>query len=237
MNKQLNPNWEPPVADPREAGLRDWDTLRQELMVTRDALRASQVDCEAYARRIDDLTKDLARSKALEAEAVREQISYKTSIEDMGRLCLGILQRGIVARKNGDPYAPPAIPNVDIEKTSNEIEDVLKAAAPTFLNRNNISQSEYGELMNEMLERVARAIENRDFMGESEVGSLEAKELARVAIEAMREPTGKMVTAGANEGQWAEGMPRGAIGERKYRLDAALDVYQAMIDAAIKTNE
>lgn len=139
MSKQLNPNWEPPVADPREAGLRDWDTLRSELMVTRDALRASEIDREAQARRIDDLTKDLNRSKALEAEAVREQISYKASIEDMGRLCLGILQRGIVARKNGDPYAPPAIPNVDIQKTSDEIENVLRESAPTFLNRNTVN--------------------------------------------------------------------------------------------------
>lgn len=135
MSRQLEPNWEPPVDDPRASGAKDWDRLRQELMLTRDALRASEVDREAQARRIDDLTKDLNRSKALEAEAVREQISYKASIEDMGRLCLGILQRGIVARKNGDPYAPPAIPNVDIEKTSSEIESVLKASAPTFLSR------------------------------------------------------------------------------------------------------
>lgn len=135
MLNKTNPNWEPPVSDPREAGMRDWDTLRQELMVTRDALRASEVDREAQARRIDDLTKELTRAKALQEEAVREQISYKTSIEDMGRLCLGILQRGIEARKNGDPYAPPIIPGVDIEKTSGEIEDVLRKSAPTFLSR------------------------------------------------------------------------------------------------------
>lgn len=139
MNKPLNSNWEPPVADPREAGLRDWDTLRSELMVTRDALRASQVDCEAYARRIDDLTKDLARSKALEAEAVREQISYKTSLEDVGRLILAVLKRGIEARKNGDPYAPPAIPNAQVEETATQIEDVLREALPTFLNRNTVN--------------------------------------------------------------------------------------------------
>ncbi len=135
MARQLDPAWEPPVDDPRETGTQTYDRLRQELMLTRDALRAADVDRETMARRIDDLQADLRQSKAIEAEAVREQISYKTSIEDMGRLCLGILQRGIQARKNGDPYAPPAIPLPQQETTAQEIEDVLREHAPTFLVR------------------------------------------------------------------------------------------------------
>lgn len=135
MNKHTDPNWEPPIKDPRESGAKDWDRLRQELMVTRDALRASEIACEGQARRIDDITADLKRAKAEASEAVREVISYKASLEDVGRLILGVLNRGVAARKNGDPYAPPAIPNVDIEQTAGEIEDVLKASMPTFLAR------------------------------------------------------------------------------------------------------
>lgn len=135
MARQMDPNWDPPVDDPREAGAKDWDRLRQELMVTRDALRASDVDRQAMARRIDDLTTDLRQAKAIEAEAVREQISYKTSLEDVGRLVLAVLKRGIEARKNGDPYAPPAISSAQAEETSSEIENVLRDALPTFLNR------------------------------------------------------------------------------------------------------
>jgi len=135
MARFVDANYDPPINDPREDGAKHWDTLRQELMVTRDALRAAQADVEAYARRVDDLTRDLNHCKAIEAEAVREQISYKTSLEDVGRLVLAVLKRGIEARKNGDPYAPPAIPNVDVERTSGEIEDVLRQHAPTFLTR------------------------------------------------------------------------------------------------------
>lgn len=139
MSRQLEPNWDPPVDDPRASGAKDWDRLRQELMLTRDALRASEVDREAQARRIDDLTGDLRQSKAIEAEAVREQISYKTSLEDVGRLILAVLKRGIEARKNGDPYAPPAISTAQAEETSSQIEDVLRDALPTFLNRNTVN--------------------------------------------------------------------------------------------------
>ena len=41
---------------------------------------------------------------------MREAMSYRTSLEDVGRLVLAILKRGIDDRRDGQPYAPPAIP-------------------------------------------------------------------------------------------------------------------------------
>lgn len=136
MPRQIDPTWEPPLDDPREQGLKDYDRLRQELMLTRDALRAADVDRQTIARRIDDLTTELRQSKAIEAEAVREQISYKTSLEDVARLILAVLKRGVEARKNGDPYSPPAIPIEAVEQQATEIEDLL-GKMPMFLTRPN----------------------------------------------------------------------------------------------------
>lgn len=133
-----NPTYEPPLTDPREEGVKHWDMLRSELMLSRDALRSSEMDREVMARKIDDLTKDLLRSKAIESEAIRELMAYKTSLEDVGRLVLAVLKRGVEARKNGDPYAPPVIPNAPeaLQVHVDAIEGVLSQLAPTFLTRN-----------------------------------------------------------------------------------------------------
>ena len=105
-----NDFYDPPTRDPREEGAQHWDRMRNELMTTRDQLRAAEIDREAQARRIDDLTRDLRQSKSAEADSMREAMSYRTSLEDVGRLVLAILKRGIDDRRDGQPYAPPAIP-------------------------------------------------------------------------------------------------------------------------------
>ncbi len=100
-------SYEPPVNDPREEGRQHWDRLRSELMVTRDALRASEVDREAMARTIDDLRAENKRLLALREEDRTECVALKTSLEDVGRLVLAVLKRGGQARRGGSDYAPP----------------------------------------------------------------------------------------------------------------------------------
>ncbi len=102
--------YDPPVTDPRTDANQEWTRMRNELLALRDSLREVTAMCETQAIRISTLTDDLKRARACEAEAIRETISYRTSLEDVGRLVLAILKRGIDDRKGGDPYAPPAIP-------------------------------------------------------------------------------------------------------------------------------
>ena len=67
--------------------------------------------------------------------------------------------------------------------------------------------------MNEMINRVAKAIALRDTTDEFA--------MARAAIEAMREPTDKMLSAADYSGSLEEG-------------SSALGCWQAMIDEALK---
>lgn len=124
--------YEPPARDPREEGAAHWERMRNELMTTRDALRATEIDREAQARRIDDLTRDLRQSKSAEAESMREAMSYRTSLEDVGRLVLAILKRGIADRRDGQPYAPPAIPT---PQRGDPVSDDDVAKIETLLSR------------------------------------------------------------------------------------------------------
>ena len=75
--------------------------------------------------------------------------------------------------------------------------------------------------MSEIVERVARVLRAIDFT----VGSPNYSQVAHALIEAMREPTEAMkaVYGDADTDEWREAMPE--------------DVWQAMIDAALRPQE
>jgi hypothetical protein len=81
-----------------------------------------------------------------------------------------------------------------------------------------------------MVERVARALEPEAFADDHPytlADRADAMRAARRAIEAMREPTDGMVSAGVLEAQGHD--------PRFYdRNDSVADTYAAMIDAALK---
>lgn len=120
--------YDPPVNDPREEGVKHWDKIRSELMLTRDQLKASDLDCEAKARQIDQLKKDYADLQHLRELDRNECVALKTSLHIIGRLVLSVLNRGSETRRNGDAYAPQAGGVVDgdsIEAVAKSIEDLL----------------------------------------------------------------------------------------------------------------
>lgn len=126
--------YEPPANDPRDEGRQHWDRIRSELMVTRDALRTSEIDRETQARVIDQLKADnkkLAEDREIDRN---ECVALKTSLHVIGRLIVAVLQRGAETRKNGDAYAPPAGGTVDsegIDAVARNIEDLLANAGKT----------------------------------------------------------------------------------------------------------
>ena len=84
--------------------------------------------------------------------------------------------------------------------------------------------------MSEMIERVARALRPDAMrLPPSESLHQEALGLARVAIEAMREPTEAMVSAGL----FAPHLPRDREMDPVIENDWAVTQYAAMIDAAL----
>lgn len=120
----------PPERDPRTEANAEWDRMRNELLTIRDQLNSANVDREVLGRQVDALKRDLATAKSVANEAMREAMSYRTSFEDVGRLILAILKRGIEDRKGGDEYAPPAIPSsVRGDPVSDEdirqVEDII----------------------------------------------------------------------------------------------------------------
>lgn len=127
MNKP-DTTYDPPVNDPREEGRQHWDRIRSELMVTRDALRSSEIDRETQARVIDQLKAD-NKKMAEDREIDRNEcVALKTSLHIIGRLVLSVLNRGSETRRNGDAYAPQAGGVVDgdsIEAVAKSIEDLL----------------------------------------------------------------------------------------------------------------
>lgn len=132
MTRQPNPAYDPPMKDPREEGVQHWDTLRTELMVTRDALRSSEIDRESQARRIDDLNRENARLTKLREADQNECIVLRTSLENVGRMILAILKGGALARKGDSEFAPSVLQHT-IDGQIKEIEDALQGNAPKFL--------------------------------------------------------------------------------------------------------
>lgn len=124
MAKEPNPAYEPPLTDPREDGVKHWDQLRNELMVTRDMLRAMNAENEAKSRRIDDMTADLKREKDISLRARNEVIALRTSLQNVGRMLLAILKEGNLAGRSDDPYQPPAVP-VQRDVDMKEMEDLI----------------------------------------------------------------------------------------------------------------
>lgn len=124
MSKQPNPAYEPPLTDPREDGVKHWDQLRNELMITRDMLRAMTAENEAKSRRIDDMNADLKREKDISLRARNEVIALRTSLQNVGRMLMAILKEGNLAGRSDDPYQPPVVPvqrDVDLK----EMEDLI----------------------------------------------------------------------------------------------------------------
>lgn len=129
MATELTGNYEPPLRDPQEEGLKHWDQLRAELMTTRDMLRAVTVDNEVKARRIDDLTEQLKVEKNLSLRARNEVIALRTSLENIGRMLIGILKEGRLAGREEGPYQPPVVPTNN-QGAIDDIANMLDLSKP-----------------------------------------------------------------------------------------------------------
>ena len=132
MSKQPNQAYDPPLKDPREEGIQHWDTLRTELMVTRDALKSSEIDRTAMARRIDDLTAENKRLVELRETDRNECITLRTQIEAGADFFIGILRAGNAARKPG----PEAFGQRTHRQIVDEKIDQIRENLPTFLKAN-----------------------------------------------------------------------------------------------------
>ncbi len=97
--------------------------------------------------------------------------------------------------------------------------------------------------MNEMIEQVARALALED-SGVEQIESMDDpdyyRKLARIAIKAMREPTKEMIVVGGDkiDDCLDSNYDSNADGESYHyntmKPGSQTDVYQAMIDAALK---
>lgn len=131
MTRHPNQAYDPPVKDPREEGLQHWDTLRTELMVTRDALRSSEIDRTSQARRIDDLVAENRRLTDLREIDRNECIELRTQIQAGADFFLNILRSGAAKRKGAEAFAPRSHREI-VNDQIKQIEETL----PKFLQAN-----------------------------------------------------------------------------------------------------
>ena len=107
----LDTNYTPPERDPSEDGLKHWDTLRQQHMLLKDALRTSENEHTIKDRRIADLQADIERLTALREADRNECVSLRTTLQNLGSMLLNGLRKAEADRIKADPYAPPATPS------------------------------------------------------------------------------------------------------------------------------
>lgn len=133
--------YDPPINDPREEGVKHWDKMRTELMTTRDELSSSEAERAQQKLMIESLIKDNDRLTALREQDQAECIALRTSLQNLGHMILTILKIGMQARKGPGAYAPPT----DLQKTLagqvSEIEAVLQGSPPKFLTNTTDQQS------------------------------------------------------------------------------------------------
>lgn len=132
MKKQPDLTYQPPINDPREDGVKHWDQIRQELMLTRDALGLAEGDLNAARRRIAELESDKEKLAAAREVDRNECVTLRTSLEFVGRMILAVLKGGAMVRKGDNEFAPNILQET-LHGQVKEIESVLRGDTPQFL--------------------------------------------------------------------------------------------------------
>jgi len=134
MSRSPDLKYDPPINDPREDGVKHWDTLRTELMTTRDALGFAEIDLKVAREQIAKLeAENVKLAQAREVDQV-ELITLRTQIQEGAKFFIGILQNGQKAR-GAAQYAPKASHQKILEGHVEQIEETLRGSPPTFLTK------------------------------------------------------------------------------------------------------
>ncbi len=133
MTKTPNLKYDPPIHDPREEGLQHWDTLRQELMTTRDALGFAEIDLKVAREQVAKLEAENAKLSAAREQDRTEVITLRTQLQEGARFFINILKDGAASRAGAAAYAPKMPHEKVIDSRVAEIEEVLSGAPPKFL--------------------------------------------------------------------------------------------------------
>lgn len=128
----LDDNYVPPAHDPSTEGLKHWDTLRQQYMLLKDALRTSENEHTIKDRRISDLQADIERLTKLREADRNECVSLRTTLQNLGSMLVNGLRKAEADRLKTDPYAPPATPS---EPQGEDVPQEDKDALESLLGR------------------------------------------------------------------------------------------------------
>lgn len=138
MSRQPDLTYQPPISDPRDDGVKHWDTIRKELMLTRDALALSEGDLGAANRRIKELESDKEKLSADREADRNECVTLRAQVQAGADFFLNILRAGQQSR-GPEAYKPKTHREV-IDGQVKEIENMLSGEAPLFLKAEHLTQ-------------------------------------------------------------------------------------------------
>lgn len=142
----IDRTYTPPISDPAHTATVDWDKLRQQLMLTRDALTDAETTIITQRKQIEQQEKELVTLRKQREEDRNEAISLRTSLVNAADIILTAAKRSNIDRRGGDEFAPRAVTSQVqgdpvTQGDQKELEDILSRVGQNALS--NIAERQH----------------------------------------------------------------------------------------------